>query len=62
MTLLDIIIYLVLIGILLWVINTFVPMAPAIKSILNIVVAVVVVIWLLRVFSVIAGYPPPPGP
>ncbi len=62
MTLLDIIIYLVLIGVLLWLINTFVPMAPAIKSILNIVVAVVVIIWLLRVFSVFAGYPPPPGP
>ncbi len=62
MTLLDIIIYLVLIGVLLWLINAFVPMAPAIKSILNIVVAVVVIIWLLRVFSVFAGYPPPPGP
>lgn len=59
MALMDIIIYLVLIGVLLWLINSFVPMAPVIKGILNVVVALVVIVWLLRIFGLFAGAPPP---
>lgn len=60
MPLISIIIYLVVIGVLLWLINSFVPMAESIKSILNLVVVVVVVLWLLRVFGVIPGSTAPP--
>jgi hypothetical protein len=59
MFLMDIIIYLVLIGVLLWLINSFVPMAPVIKGILNVVVALVVIVWLMRIFGLFAGAPPP---
>jgi hypothetical protein len=52
MPLLDIIITLVVVGILLWLINTYIPMASSIKSILNAVVVIVVVIWLLKDFGV----------
>ncbi len=47
MTLLGLIIALVVIGLLLYLVNSFIPMDPKIKQILNIVVIIVVVIWLL---------------
>jgi hypothetical protein len=43
----------VVVGLILWLINTYIPMAAAIKSLLNIVVFVVVLIWLLQVFGLI---------
>jgi hypothetical protein len=52
MPLLNIIITLIVVGILLWLINTYIPMASSIKSILNAVVVIVVVIWLLQDFGV----------
>jgi hypothetical protein len=53
MTLVGIVVVLVVIGLILWLINNYIPMAGAIKSLLNIVVFVVVVIWLLQVFGLI---------
>jgi hypothetical protein len=53
MTLLGIVVVLVVVGLLLWLINTYIPMASAIKSLLNIVVFVVVLIWLLQGFGLI---------
>jgi steroid 5-alpha reductase family enzyme len=47
MPLVTVIIALVVVGVVLWLINTFIPMASSIKTILNIVVVVAVVIWLL---------------
>ena len=55
--LVNIVLVLVVIGVLLWLINTYVPMAAAIKSILNIVVVLVVVVWLLQAFGVASGIP-----
>jgi len=55
MSILSLIVALVLIGVLLWVINMYVPMDIKIKNILNIVVVLIVVIWLLNVFGVIGG-------
>jgi hypothetical protein len=55
MALIDIILYLVLVGVLLWLLNAFVPMAPAIKSVINAVVTILVIIWLLKVFGIISG-------
>ena len=53
MPLLTIIIVLIVVGVALWLINTYIPMAGPIKSILNIVVVVVLIIWLLGAFGVI---------
>jgi hypothetical protein len=53
MTLINIVVVLVVVGLVLWLINTYIPMAGAIKSLLNVVVFVVVLIWLLQVFGVI---------
>jgi len=50
MTLLGLIIALVIIGVVLWAINSFVPMDPKIKQILNVAVVLVVVLWLLLQF------------
>ena len=51
MPLLQLIMVLVVVGVLLWLVNRFVPMAGSIKSILNAVVVIVVVLWLLNVFG-----------
>jgi hypothetical protein len=53
MTLLNIVVVLVVVGLVLWLINTYIPMAGSIKSLLNIVVFVVVLIWVLQVFGLI---------
>ena len=52
MPLITIVITLIVAGVLLWLINTYIPMDGKIKKILNIVVVVVVVLWLLNVFGV----------
>lgn len=51
MPLISIVIALVVIGVALWLINTYIPMASSIKTILNIVVVGSVVIWLLQMFG-----------
>jgi hypothetical protein len=53
MTLVGIVVVLVAVGLILWLINTYIPMAGAIKSLLNVVVFIVVLIWLLQVFGLI---------
>jgi hypothetical protein len=52
MPLITIVITLIIAGVLLWLVNTYIPMDGKIKKILNIVVVVVVILWLLRVFGV----------
>jgi len=51
MPLLHISLVLIVVGVLLWLVNSFIPMARPIKSILNAVVVIVVVLWLLNVFG-----------
>jgi hypothetical protein len=53
MPVVNIVVVLVVAGLLMWLINTYIPMAAAINSLLNIVVCVVVLVWLLQVFGVI---------
>ena len=53
MPLIQVLIALIVIGVLLWLANTYIPMQSAIKSILNAVVVIVVVLWLLNVFGVL---------
>jgi hypothetical protein len=51
MPLLQIVVVLIVVGVLLWLVNQFIPMAGSIKSILNAVVVICVVLWLLNVFG-----------
>jgi hypothetical protein len=51
MPLLQILLVLVVVGVLLWLVNTFIPMAGSIKSILNAVVVIATVLWLLNIFG-----------
>jgi hypothetical protein len=53
MSLINLVITLIVVGVLLWLINAYIPMDAKIKKILNIVVVICVVIWLLSVFGVI---------
>lgn len=53
--LIHVIIVLVIVGILLWLINNYVPMDGKIKSILNAVVVIVVILWLLQAFGLLSG-------
>jgi hypothetical protein len=51
MPLLQLVMVLIVVGVLLWLVNRFIPMAGSIKSILNAVVVICVVVWLLNVFG-----------
>ncbi|MGA7202401.1 MAG: Thivi_2564 family membrane protein [Candidatus Cybelea sp.] len=51
MPLIEIVIVLIVVGVLLWLVNTYIPMAGPIKSLLNAVVVIVMVVWILKVFG-----------
>jgi hypothetical protein len=51
MPLMQLVIRLVAVGVLLWLVNRFIPMQSSIKSILNGVVVIIVVIWLANLFG-----------
>jgi hypothetical protein len=53
MSLVGIVLVLVIAGLILWMINTYIPMAGAIKSLLNIVVFLVLLVWVLQAFGLI---------
>lgn len=53
MSLVGLIIVLVLIGVLMWAVNAYVPMEGNIKKLLNIVVIIVIILWLLHVFGLL---------
>lgn len=53
MSLVSVVLTLIIVGVLLWAINNYIPMDGKIKSILNVVVVVAVVIWLLYGFGVL---------
>jgi len=53
MPLIQIFVVLIVVGVLLWLVNRFIPMAGSIKSILNAVVVILVVVWLLDVFGLL---------
>jgi len=53
MSLISLIITLVVIGVLLWLVNSYIPMDGKIKSILNAVVVICVVVWLLYAFGIL---------
>ena len=53
MSLVTVVIVLIVVGVLLWLVNTYIPMDPKIKGILNAIVVIAVVIWLLQAFGVL---------
>jgi hypothetical protein len=53
MPLINVIIALIVVGVILWLINTYIPMDSKIKGILNAVVVIFTVLWLLRAFGVL---------
>jgi len=54
MTLLTICLTIIVVGLLLWLVTKYIPMEPPIKQILVAVVVIVLVVWLLRVFGILA--------
>jgi hypothetical protein len=55
MPLISLIVTLAVVGVLLWLINAYIPMDGKIKKILNVVVIIVVVLWLLSVFGILGN-------
>jgi hypothetical protein len=51
MSLITLVLVLIIVGVLLWLVNTYIPMDAKIKKILNIVVVIVVILWVLKVFG-----------
>lgn len=54
MDLVQLVLVLIVVGVLLWLVNNYIPMDSKIKQILNIVVVVAVVLWLLNVFGLLS--------
>jgi ABC-type long-subunit fatty acid transport system fused permease/ATPase subunit len=55
MSLIQVVIVLVVVGVILWLVNSYIPMQATIKKIINVVVIIAVVLWLLSVFGVIGS-------
>lgn len=55
MPLINLVIVLMVVGVLLWLINTYLPMDGKIKTILNVVVVIAVVLWLLQSFGILGS-------
>jgi hypothetical protein len=53
MPILSILLVIVVVGVLLWALNSFVPMDSKIRSILNVVVVILLIVWLLQAFGLI---------
>jgi hypothetical protein len=56
MSLIQLLIVLIVLGVGLWLINTYVPMSSSIKSIINIVVVIVAVLYVLSAFGIIGSF------
>jgi len=55
MPILTILLVLVIVGVILWLVNTYIPMDSKIKGILNVVVVILVIIWLLQAFGLFSS-------
>lgn len=55
MPLMNVVITLIVVGILLWLVNTYIPMDGKIKRILNVVVVIAVVFWLLNAYGMMGN-------
>jgi small-conductance mechanosensitive channel len=57
MTLVQLVVTLIVIGVVMWLINAYIPMQSAIKKILNVVVVLVVLLFVLSAFGIIGSFP-----
>jgi len=55
MSLISVVLVLVVVGVILWLVNTYIPMDGKIKQVLNVVVLIVVCIWLLQAFGILGS-------
>lgn len=55
MNILGLLVVLIIVGFLLWMVNTYIPMAAQIKSLINVIAIVLVVLWLAQSFGLIHG-------
>ena len=55
MPLINLVVVLIVVGVLLWLVNAYIPMDGKIKNILNIVVVIAVLLWLLQAFGVLGS-------
>lgn len=53
MSLISLIVVLVIVGVVLWLIESYVPMSPPIKTVLRVIVVLVLCLWLLQTFGII---------
>jgi hypothetical protein len=54
MDLIQFVVVIIVVGVLLWLVNTYIPMDSKIKQILNIVVVVALILWILKVFGLLS--------
>lgn len=52
MPLIQLLIVFIIVGVILWLVNTYIPMAPPIKTVMNVVVVLVLCLWLLSLFGI----------
>jgi hypothetical protein len=55
MPLSTILLVIIVVGVLLWLVNSFIPMDHNIKKILNVVVIIILIVWLLKVFGIFSS-------
>jgi hypothetical protein len=55
MPLINLIVTLIVVGVLLWLVNTYIPMDRKIKTILNVVIVIAVILWLLSAFGMMGN-------
>lgn len=56
MSIISILITLIIVGVLLWLVNSYIPMDGKIKKILNWVVVIIVILWLLNTFGILGTH------
>jgi hypothetical protein len=54
MDLVQFVVIIIVVGVLLWLVNNYIPMDSKIKQILNIVVVVALILWILKVFGLLS--------
>ena len=56
MSIIGLVIALIVVGVALWLINSMIPMDPKIKTILNVVVVIAVLVWVLQALGLLGGH------
>lgn len=54
MPIITILLVIIVVGVLLWLVNSYIPMDAKVKRILNVVIIIILVVWLLKIFGVLA--------